>query len=256
MNFYEVTSKYMGELSTTEQNIVHYVLKNMDAVKQMTIRELADKCYVSATTLFRLVKKLGFNGYVDFLQALNQTNENKTAMQIPSIIYADHYRDNYLNNVVEAVKVITDDKMRRFYNIMEKQPRIYLLAQGPCEDVAKYFYRILSVLDFDVFLPLNDYEIQNMLNRVRSEDLLMVFSYSGKNQHLIHIMEQVSSCVTPTIMSITRSDNNAIQNMSNLNFYYFADEIQYADHDITSRCGMIAILETLLYRFVSEKEKA
>ena len=36
--------------------------------------------------------------------------------------------------------------------------------------------------------------------------------------------------------------------MSDLNFYVFADEIEYEGEDITARIGMIAIFETLMYR--------
>ena len=39
--------------------------------------------------------------------------------------------------------------------------------------------------------------------------------------------------------------------MSDLNFYVFADEIDCQGADITSRRGMIAIMETLLYKRLS-----
>ena len=103
---------------------------------------------------------------------------------------SERYRDDYLNNVIEAVKVITDDKMRRFNEIIEKRPRIYLIAKGLSEDVARYFYRLFGSLEFDVFLPIQEHEIRSMIRNISSEDLLLVFSYcllytswpSGKEQ--------------------------------------------------------------------------
>ena len=76
----------------------------------------------------------------------------------------------------------------------------------------------------------------------------MVLSYTGNNESLIHQIERIYTIATPTLISFTRADNNAIQNMSDLNFYVFADEIDYEGIDITSRIGMIAIMETLLYK--------
>ena len=64
-------------------------------------------------------------------------------------------------------------------------------------------------------------------------------------------IERIFAIATPTIVSLTRADNNTIQNMSDLNFYVFADEIDCQGADITSRCGMIAIMETLLYKRLS-----
>ncbi len=84
----------------------------------------------------------------------------------------------------------------------------------------------------------------------------MVLSYSGDNADIIGQIEKIFSVSTPTIISITRADNNIIQNMSDLNFYVFADEVSYDGMDVTSRCGMIAILETLLYKRITKASLA
>lgn len=160
-----------------------------------------------------------------------------------------------MNNVVEAVKVVTDDKMYRFNRIMSRRPKIYMVSEGLTREAAHYIYHILTVLEFEVYFLQEDYEIQNMLQRITSEDVLFVLSYTGNNMRLVHIIEKVLMSATPTVMSITRSDNNSIQNMSNLNFYVFADEVQYKGFDLTSRCGMIAIFETLIYRYIVNMEK-
>ena len=81
----------------------------------------------------------------------------------------------------------------------------------------------------------------------------MVLSYSGDNVSVVHELERIFAIATPTIISFTRADNNAIQNMSDLNFYVFADQIDYQGTDVTSRIGMIAIMEILLYKRLSNK---
>ena len=119
--FYEVSSREMTKLSRTEQSIVKYVIKNMAETAQMSIRELSEKCFVSPATLFRFTKRLGYEGYADFQKALSDTVKSTSAVTIPGIMSSERYRDDYLNNVIEAVKVITDDKMRRFKEIIEKR---------------------------------------------------------------------------------------------------------------------------------------
>ena len=90
-----------------------------------------------------------------------------------------------------------------------------------------------------------------MVRRIKREDVLMVLCYSGDNALVISRIEKIFSVSTPIIVSITRADNNIIQNMSDLNFYVFADEVSYDGMDVTSRCGMIAILEVLLYKRIT-----
>lgn len=206
MNFYEQTSSCVSRLSPTEQNLFNYIIKNLHIVKDMSIRDLSEKCFVSTTSIFRLVKKLGYQGYAEFSQALRDTEEESRKIHMPSIVSADNYRDSYLKNVIEAVKVITDEKINKFNAIMNRNPNIFILAEGLSHEVGRYFYRLLTMMGFNTEMPDEEYEFVSV---------------------------------------------NTIQNMSDLNFYVFADEIDCQGADVTSRCGMIAIMETLLYKRLS-----
>lgn len=256
MDFYKLTSERVPKLSATEKNIFNFCIKNMHRIKSMSIRELAAECYVSTTTLFRFVKKLGFEGYSDFLESVRETEMASRQLSIPSIVHDENYRDSYLKNLIEAVKVITDEKVEAFDRIMSRYPKIYLLGEGLSEEAVRYLARMLVSMGYEAECPREDYEINSVLRRVKREDVLLVLSYTGNNPRTIHRIEQIFTIATPTIVSITRADNNSIQNMSDLNFYVFADEINYNDIDLTSRCGMIAIMETLLYRRMTRQENS
>ena len=137
---------------------------------------------------------------------------------------------------------------------MDRYPVVYILGLGLSADVAQYLRRILTVLGYHAETPVEEYEINSVLKRIKREDVLMVLSYSGNNQKLARYIEQIVTVATPTIISITRADNNIIQNMSDLNFYMFADDISIDGIDITSRCGMIAVIETLMYKRITERK--
>lgn len=252
MDFYSQTSENASKLSPTERNILNYVVKNMHLVKDMSIRDLAKETYVSTTTLFRFVKKLGYEGFGEFIDAVSETEKESRKIHIPSIVHDDNYRDSYLKNVVEAVKVITDEKIDAFYKIMGRYPHIYILAEGLSSEVARYFSRLLIIMGYSVEVPTEEYEFKALLRRVKRDDVLLILSYTGDNKSIINKVERIFAIATPTIISFTRADNNIIQNMSDLNFYVFADEIDYEGIDVTSRCGMIAILETLMYKRITK----
>jgi len=253
MDFYEQTSNAMVKLSPNEQGIMTYVIKNLHIVKNMSIRDLASATYVSTTTILRYVRKLGYEGYSEFIDAITKTEAESRKIHIPSIVQDDNYRDSYLKNVVEAVKVITDEKFEKFQTIMSKNPDIYILAEGLSREVGYYFKRLLTTIGYNAFFPTESYEKTATLKRIKRNDVLMVLSYTGDNQSVVHEIERVFAIATPTIISFTRADNNAIQNMSDLNFYVFADEIDFEGVNVTSRIGMIAILEILLYKQLTKK---
>ena len=248
MNFYEKTSSAMVKLSPNEKSIMTYVIKNLQAVKNMSIRELANICFVSTTTIFRFVQKLGYEGYSEFIDAIIETEAETRKIHIPSIIEKENYSESYLKNIIEAVKVITNEKYDKFQSIMSRNPDIYIIAEGLSREVGQYFLRLLTTLGFNVSFPKESYEKNNVLKKIKRDDVVLVLSYTGDNEQVVHELEKIFAIATPTIMSFTRADNNAIQNMSDLNFYVFADEIDYEGVNITSRIGMIAIMETLLYK--------
>lgn len=251
MNFYERTSDAISKLNASEQSILKYVIKNLHVVKKMSIRDLAATCFVSTTTIFRFVKKLGYEGYSDFIDDISKAEAESRKISIPSIVQNDNYRDSYLKNIAEAVKVITDEKIEKFSTIMNKNPDIYVIAEGLSREVGRYFTRLLTTIGYNVTFPIELYEKEMVLRRIKKDDVLLVLSYTGDNVSVVHEIEKIFAISTPTIISFTRADNNAIQNMSDLNFYVFADEIEYDGIDVTSRIGMIAIMETLLYKRIT-----
>ena len=52
--------------SSTEQNIVQYMLAHPAEIAEMTTRELAEKTFTSPAAVFRLCQKLGLKGYNEF----------------------------------------------------------------------------------------------------------------------------------------------------------------------------------------------
>ena len=50
-------------VSTSEQQIITYILKKPEAIVGVTIHELAQMTFVSADTISRLLRKLSLGGY-------------------------------------------------------------------------------------------------------------------------------------------------------------------------------------------------
>ncbi len=58
------------------REVVGNILKNIDCLKDSTIYDVADICYVSPTTISRLSKKLGYSGFQDMKSQLISAKEN------------------------------------------------------------------------------------------------------------------------------------------------------------------------------------
>jgi RpiR family glv operon transcriptional regulator len=96
--------------------------------------------------------------------------------------------------------------------------------------------------------------MQNLVNRIRSQDMIIALSYSGQDEILIDFIQRVFLKERPYLLSITRADNNPLESLSDANFYVFADQIRVPGMDLTSNVPMLMIIEMLIYEYMSRRD--
>lgn len=52
-----------AKLSPTERDVLVHLINNLDAIDGLGVRDVAEACFTSTTTVIRLAKKLGYRGY-------------------------------------------------------------------------------------------------------------------------------------------------------------------------------------------------
>ncbi len=251
MDFFDQCNPHLSSLSESERHIFEYVVKNIQAVNTMNIRALAKECYVSTTTVLRFVKKLGFQGYREFGESLRFTCSHLQKNELPEVFWKRVYSEEYLKNIIESVRVVSQEQIIQFIEYLSKEPTIFFYGRGLSREAAHYAYRLFSSLGYRCFYPVESYEKQISLLQMRDGDIIFSFSLSGQEQETIELIEQARLRCNPHIVSITQADNNVIQNLSDLNFYVFTDKVWHNGLDLTSRISMIAIVEMLFYSLLT-----
>ena len=247
MDFFEQTNSHMLELNESERKIFDYIVRNIHAVKDMQIRTLAANCYVSTTTIIRLTKKLGFSGYRDFTDSIRATCQTLTHTDLPEVFWKRTYSEEYLKNIIESIRVVTQEQIQTFSGYLQGDPAIHFLGCGLSGTVAQYGRQIFYAMGYRANLLLDSFDRSSALLKMKDGDIIFAYSFTGREPAIIEFIEQANLRCKPRIVSITRAGNNIIQNMSDLNFYVFSDQVIYNDLDITSRVSMIGITEMLAY---------
>jgi len=250
MDFFSITSKYINSLNANEKEIYNFIVRNMEEVKNYTIRELASKCFVSPATIIRFLRKIGFKGYSDFITVLRYTDLDSDNNYNPFVVSQDEYKIEYLKNIYESVRVLEKEKVDKIIKLLQIKPRIIVMARGLDKSVGHYFEYIFSGLGFEVLFPEDYYFRKMTLNGVKDNDLVFFFSFEGEDEQLIQDIEELNARSKAIIISITSADNNSIQNMSHINLYVFADFVQFKEIHLTSRVSMIAIIDILAYQYI------
>ena len=258
MNFFDIVGPHLKDLTKNEQELFDFVLKHMDKIKGMSIREVASLAFVSTATFLRFVQKIGFAGYSEFTTVLkftllNQGKDKEEIQQAPFAATKNDYREDYIKNFVESDRVIQESKMRRVVNKLAESPDVFLFANGVSKHVTEYIYYQYVMAGFKVHFPRDKDYRRLMEKQVNNDSLVFILSYHGDDEEFVAMINKfLRRGADPMIVSVTQADNNLIQNMSDVNFYMFTDNIKVNEADITSHISMIAVMELILYQYIQQ----
>lgn len=254
MNFFEIVNSHLSSLTKSEQALFDYVVKNMDKIKNQRIREVAGETFVSTATFLRFVKKIGFSGFSEFTTVIKYTvinNQHAEDKAMPFTVPQRDYREEYLKNIIESVRVVSQSKLQQIVVKLAKHPTIYFFSKGVSKYATEYIYYLYTMAGFSVILP-KDHEMRRISSRqVKSDDVVFILTYSGRDGEFLEMMNQFSDFDRkPFVISVTEPDNNTIQNLSDINLYIFTDDIKVNETDISSRISTIALMELILYQYI------
>lgn len=100
----------------------------MQKIQGKSIREVSSLAYVSTATFLRFVQKIGFSGYSKFTTVIKFTliNQQQNAKEkLPFTVKQNDYREEYLKNIIEAVRVIKPAKLARVTAKLAEHPEVF-----------------------------------------------------------------------------------------------------------------------------------
>jgi len=253
MDFFNATQNTIRDLNKTELKLFDYVVKNMDKVKNMSIQKFAAQNFLSTTSIFRFTQKLGFSGYTDFINSLLITSHNNKDTSIPNALLKQGYRDAYLKNAAETIRVMSETEIAKVMTRLAMRPNVYILTDYNTQPAIPYAEKLFIGLGLHAYGPDADYQMHNLANGITCNDMIIALSYSGSDRTMLGLIERVFLNGRPFLMSITRADNNPLESLSDANFYIFADEIELNGMNMTSSVPMLMLLELLVCMSINTK---
>lgn len=247
MDFFEQANEHVRELNASERKIFEYVVRNKDEVKDMQIRTLAAKCFVSTTTIMRFTRKLGFSGYREFTESLRLASHTAARIEVPAVLWKQSYSEEYLKNIIESVRVLSVDKIDRFKQALASDPHIFCFGVGMDREIAWYAYRLFTSMGFRASCPAESFEVRAAVERFHDGDVAFLASMTGEDREAVEFAERVQSSRQAVVATITHSANNTLQSLSTIDFYVFAERVVFKGVDLSSRVSMAAIVELLAY---------
>ena len=198
MDFKYLIDKY--QLNDTETTILKYLQENILDLKKIGIRKVAKDNYTSTTTVYKLCKKLNFEGYSDMIYHFtysSQIDDSETNIDI------------YTNTNKQI-----DNNLEEFNSILKKYENklIMFVSTGISQTIANYMNERLSV---NGYRSIANAHLQLLSKNHKNEVLVFAISRSGETKSIIDILEQARNNDIEVI-SFVGNANSKIAKLSTL----------------------------------------
>ena len=198
MDFKYLCDKY--QLNDTETTILKYLQENILDLKKIGIRKVAKDNYSSTTTVYKLCKKLNFEGYSDMIYHFtysSQIDDSETNIDIYTNI------NKQINNNLEEFNSI----LKKYENKL-----IMFVSTGISQTIANYMNERLSV---NGYRSIANAHLQLLSKNHKNEVLVFAISRSGETKSIIDILEQARNNDIEVI-SFVGNANSKIAKLSTL----------------------------------------
>ena len=242
----------LPSLPITERKIALVVLDSPAQAIKMQIDELASLSGVSAASVVRLSKRLGYSGNKELCRSISVD----LALQRSDISYADVYPNSDLETIVrtachtdmkaiENTLAMTDyDQFAKAVDAIVAAPRVDFYGMGSsgivAQDGCMKFMR-LNKLSTAISDPHNQCISASTL---RPGDVAVLISYSGTTYDTLDAMKLAKRAGATTV-SLTKFGPNLLSDMADIPLWVDNSESVFRVGAMGSRIGHLVLIDML-----------
>lgn len=244
MHDFETSVKlHYNELTEAEQEMTRYILNNRELVSQIGIAKLGTLLLSSKSSVLRLAKKLGFNGFSDMKHTLQHSPI--TPMLEPMDLMGDLKQGiNHMLNYSEQTN------FQPFLTKLKNARMVYLFATGFSQNnYTKEFSKDLMINGRSNMLISGETNLALSIKSMSPDDLVIFTSLSGETPIIKDSVRNLALKEIP-IASFTRFGNNFLSNHATFPMFFEANEIPSTNDEVqSSMVGLALILDIVTRKY-------
>lgn len=249
-----------SQLSKKERLVADYILDHPGDVIHQSITEVADDVGVAESTIFRLCKRIGFDGYQGFKISLardvvnpieniyQEINEEDQPDELMDKVFHGH-----IQGLQDTLQLYDKNTLEKAITALAGAKRIDFYGSGGsaviARDAAHKFIRTgLLCQAFD------DGHLQVMnASMLDATGIAFGISHSGSNKDVLQALDQAKAAGAYTI-GLTQFAKSPMTKTCDLVLYTKSRETLYRSEALSSRLIQLAVID-VLYVGVAMKRK-
>lgn len=227
-----LSTVHADKLTSTD----HTILKNMNdqvhLIPNSTISELSQKIYTSSTSLHRLVKKLGFDGYTEFRYTIEKQLNSQSGAD-DDFLVASHYLSDTLDDI-KITYELNETKLEAVVDNILTHEDIYCFGTGwKQKQIVDNFANDLLYYGHAVKTLRNTDDLEIASKQFNEDSLVIIVSLSGDLKNYKHTMKYLNHHEITTIGVSIHSDN-PLANLATYSLQFVDSSLDIENHHWSS----------------------
>lgn len=246
--FRYLSTVHEDQLTQTDQSVIKKLEENMHLIPKSTLSELAKQVYTSTTSLHRLVKKLGFNGYTEFKYVIEEYLESEENNQVSKT-----NENHYFKKTIEDIQITHQLNEEKFSSIvldMISHNDLYCFGTGwKQKQIVDNFANDLLYYGQSLKTLRNRDDLEIASKHLDENSMIFIVSLSGNMKGYKETMEYISSKGVVTV-GVTIHSDNPLSSLAT-HALYFIDSSLDIDHHHWSSIPLGYIFDQLSHEYAT-----
>lgn len=249
------------KLSKGQKRIVEYLEAHYDKAAFLTAAKLGEAAGVSESTVVRFAIVLGYEGYPQFQQSLEEYVRHKLnsiqRIEITSdIMQEGGVLESILMSDAEKIKITMDTIDRRAFeqavDTLLEAKTIYVVGIRSCAPLASFlgFYLNLIFDDVRILLTSNSSELFEQMIHIGEGDVIIGISFPRYSVRTLKALEFANNRHA-RVITITDSKNSPMNLYSSCNLLARSDMASIVD----SLVAPLSVINALIVSLCMKKQK-
>lgn len=218
MNWLERKDKFDERLTIQDREILVYLDHHIEDIQQMTSQELADACFVSRSSISRLLKKLEIANFAALKFLVREEVRQPKIERSDFSTLVDNYH-RYIDQIFEK------QDLSPYVQLLQKTDTLYLYGTGNAQKMEVESLRhLLTSVGKQVVVFFDKGEFDYLKPLFKANDLLLLLSYKGESSEAISMLKDSRSSVLNT-MVMTQTSNNSMAKLADYQLYVPTESI-------------------------------
>ena len=184
-----------SQLTPLEKRIADYFINQVND-ENLSSKAVSQRLYISEASLSRFAKKVGFNGYRQFLYAYQDSEYSVKDLDVLTKQVLNFYQ-----KVLEKTySLIDNDQLIRVAKMLDDYKRIYVYGIASSGVVAREFKLRFMRLGLDVDYLAETHSIRMNITRIDQNSLVFGISVSGRTTEVVDGLKAAKEKGAKTVM--------------------------------------------------------